>query len=301
MCAGVTRKAGSVILRATSVHLFHVCPAVSWLTGQLLGKRFLILNYTSPRHTHHRSLPLPWSSHDSLQVSEDPVCIPTHNCLPLQNKFLKKRGRVSSRTGTPVLFTFQPLFLNISSTLPRILSLSKLSTCKTLSSGFASYPHTQSIFKSGRNQGFPLMEERLVFPGSTTSEFKESLPCFLASSPSLYILERRKGGPLGTSVRWLVHGQSGSACGWWGAVPTAVGRLQRSGTQSQPSVQTVPGQQDHPLCSKGKAAAAGIDTWFVLLFSFTDLICEPKLILEYISGPASAVKYPPHFNILANC
>ena len=208
MCAGVTCKAGSVILRATSVHLFHVCPAVSWLTGQLLGKRFLILNYTSPHHTHQRSLPpLPWSSHDSLQVSEDPVCIPTPKCLPLQNKFLKQCGRVSSRTGTPVLFTFQPLFFNISSTLPRILSLSKLSTCKTSSSGFASYPHTQSIFKSGRNQGFPLMEESLVFPGSTTSEFREFLPCFQESSPSLYILERRQGGPLGTSVKWLVHDQ----------------------------------------------------------------------------------------------
>lgn len=125
----------------------------------------------------------------------------------MQDKFLKKcGGRVSSRTDTTVLFTFQPLFLNISPTLPRILSLRELSThAKPQVQAFASYPHAKSIFKSGKSQGFPLMVRSLVFPGSTTSEFRESLLYFQESLPSLHMLEMRSGNPPGTPVIQPVH------------------------------------------------------------------------------------------------
>lgn len=70
---------------------------------------------------------------------------------------------------------------------------------------FASYPHAKSIFKPGRNQGFPLMAGSLCSQAARLENSGNFCTFFQESSPSLHILKMRNGSPPGTLGIGLVN------------------------------------------------------------------------------------------------
>lgn len=130
------------------------------------------------------------------------------------------------------------------------------------------------------------MVRSLVFPGSTTSEFREFLLYFQESQASLHIFEMRSASPPGTSVRGQVRDKIllpfRSTCCWLGTPPASYQASAEVRTQSYLPVQAVPSE----YAAAGLAllwaqrtrvtAARYKPPGYVIFFSFPDLLCEPN-------------------------
>ena len=130
------------------------------------------------------------------------------------------------------------------------------------------------------------MVRSLVFPGSTTSEFREFLLYFQESQASLHIFEMRSASPPGTSVRGQVRDKIllpfRSTCCWLGTPPRKLSGICRSqDTVLSPS----PSCSQWVCCcwpgltlgSKDKGYSCRYKPpGYVIFFSFPDLLCEPN-------------------------
>lgn len=93
------------------------------------------------------------------------LCIPNRKFLPLRTKFLNNVGVEYVQEQTLRFYSHFNLHLEI--LLPHSHGsylLVSSAHAKPQVHSFASYPHAKSVFKSGRNQGFPLVAGSLVFP-----------------------------------------------------------------------------------------------------------------------------------------
>lgn len=161
----------------------------------------------------------------------------------------------------------------------------------------ASYPHTKSIFKNGRNRGFPLCS------GSTTSE----LGAFCTVSRNLpqpaQFRDGKRRDPSGTLVIWPAEDK---------ALPPSREHLwlarclQKSDTQARSHipVQAVPmGYTAAGRTTHGAQRARLQQQVEIPVISFFINLGWHNMWAKahrWINPPTNAVRYPPYPNILAN-